>query len=310
MIYRVLTLICLLSVTLTAGEPGYQFLRVGVTARATALGDAFTARQGDVTTVLYNPASIGFMDQRQATVSYMNHLLDIGSGYIGYAQPWADYGVFGSSIVYFNYGSFEGYDAFANKTESFSAIDWSWNFFYANQYADQWTYGVNLKYISSAIEDYSSSAVAMDLGVQYIYKPLMLQAGVSMLNIGQVTKSFIQKKDDLPFSLQVGIAKKLEKAPITLSAHLLDMNRALSASDMVQNFSVGAELNPKENLFIRLGYNNQRHRDLNLNDEGFMSRIAGFSAGLGYTYERYTFDYSFTSWGIGSLNRFTFSVNL
>ncbi len=310
MIYRFAFLFALFTASLYAGEPGYQFLRVGVTARATALGDAFTVRQGDVSTVLYNPASIGLLEQRQASVSYMDHLLDIGSGYIGYAQPWADYGVFGSSVVYFNYGSFEGYDIYANKTSSFSAIDWSWNFFYANQYADQWTYGINFKYISSTIEDYSSTAIAMDLGMQYIYKPLMIQAGVSMLNIGQVTKSFIRKKDDLPLSVQAGVSKRLEKAPITVSAHLVDLNRTSSAGDMLRRFSISAELNPRDRLFIRAGYNNQRHRELNLDDKDFMSRIAGFSAGFGYSYDRYTFDYSFTSWGIGSLNRFTFSVNL
>ncbi len=308
MIYRLFVIMLAFTSALSADEPGYQFLKVGVTARATALGDAFTARQGDVTTVMYNPASIGFLDGRQAAVSYMDHLLDIGSGYVGYAQPWADYGVFGSSLVYFNYGDFEGYDVNGDKTASFSAGDWAWSVFYANQVADQWSYGVSLKYIYSSIQDYSSSAVAMDLGAQYHYKPLMLQAGISLLNIGQVTKSYIHKKDPLPFSMQIGVAKKLENAPITVSAHWVDLQDISSAGDLIRRLSVSAELNPKEPLFIRAGYNHQRHRDLNLNDKDFISRVAGLSAGIGYTYDRYTFDYSFTSWGIGTLNRFTFSM--
>lgn len=294
--------------TLQAGEPAFQFLRVGVTARATALGDAFTSRFGDVNTVLYNPASVAFLDSRQVTASYMDHLLDIGSGYIGYAQPWADYGVFGSGIVYFNYGDFNGLDVNGHPTGTFGAADFSWNFFYAHHLNDQIGYGITMKYIRSAIQEYSASAVAMDLGVIYRYDPLLMQAGFAVLNLGTPTSSFIHTREKLPLRVQFGVSKKLEKAPVTLSANLVQVNGG-SAGDALNNFSLGAEINPRENLYLRFGYDNQRHRDLSISDDGFMERAAGFSAGFGYTYTHYTIDYSFASWGIGSVNRFSFTYN-
>lgn len=303
----VVVLILLWPAGLRAGDMGaYQFLRVGVTARATSLGDAFTSRFGDVSTFMYNPAGVALLQGRQASASYMNHLLDISSGFIGYAQPWADYGVFGTGIVYFNYGDFDGYDASGHSTGNFSASDFAWNFFYANTAAENTYYGINMKFVRSSIDRYTSTALAMDLGVIYRLPQYETQFGISLLNVGQATKAYIQTKEALPVSLQMGVSKKLERAPITVSAGLADLN---VAGNRLERFSIGAELTPKEYLFIRAGYNNQRHSELQLATDDFMDRIAGFSAGLGFAYRSYNVDYSFASWGIGTINRFSVTMN-
>ena len=65
-----------------AGESGYQFLRVGVPARATGLGDTYVSQFGDVNTFMYNPAGLSKLSHRQFSAGYMNHILDIGSGFL------------------------------------------------------------------------------------------------------------------------------------------------------------------------------------------------------------------------------------
>ncbi len=313
MIWRVwlvgLLLTSAMSPALFAREPGYHFLRVGVSPRATSLGDAFTSSFGDVTTFMYNPAGVAVMETRQASAGYMNHLLDIQSGFLAYVQPIGEYGMFGAGLVYFNYGDFQGYDAFANETKDFSAGDVALNFFHAHSAFDNAYYGVNLKFIHSTIEDYSSTAIAIDLGMIYRIADQDAQVGISLLNVGQVTDAFARTKDDLPLSLQIGFSKKLEKAPITVSGNFSDLNLAGSIGDRLKRFAVGAELSPREYLFVRAGYNHQRHNDLNLDSDEFMNRIAGFSAGLGFKYRQYTFDYSFASWGIGAINRLSLTMS-
>lgn len=294
---------------LSAGEKGFQFLRVGVTARGAALGEAYTSQFGDVTTYLYNPANIALLTQRQAAVGYMNHVMDIGSGYIAYAQPTAKYGVLGGGILYFNYGDFQGYDAFGNETSTFHASDFSLNLFHADQFRENFYYGANLKFIHSSIEDYNSSALAMDLGMIYEYKPMLAAVGMSVQNLGFTTDAYVKKKEPLPLSLQIGASKKLEKAPIVVSVNWSDLNLAGSIGDRIKRFAVGAEFNPKENLFIRAGYNHQRRTELDLSSDRTLDRLAGFTAGIGFTYQRYRFDYAFASWGIGVLNRFSISAN-
>lgn len=296
-------------IRLSAGEKGFQFLRVGVTPRGAALGEAYTSQFGDVTTYLYNPANVAMLTQRQAAVGYMNHVMDIGSGYIAYAQPTAKYGVLGGGILYFNYGDFQGYDANGNATSKFYASDFSLNVFHADQVRENLYYGANVKFIHSSIEDYNSSALAMDVGMIYEYKPLLASIGMTIQNLGFTTDAYVKKKETLPLSLQIGATKKLEKAPIAVSFNWSDLNLAGSFGERIKRFAIGTEFNPKENLFIRAGYNHQRRTELDLSSDKTLDRLAGFTAGIGFTYQRYRFDYAFASWGIGVLNRFSISAN-
>ena len=291
-----------------AQEKGFTFLRVGTTARPVALGDAYVARPGDISTFMYNPASVAGIEKRQASASYLDYLLDIGAGNLTYGQPIQDLGVVGASLIFFNFGDFEGADAAGNLTGNFGAHSYAFNVFYANSLRPNLQYGITLKYTQFRIDDYSSSAIAADLGVLYAIPWKGVTVGASLLNIGQVTDAFISRKDPLPLALQFGASKKLERAPITFSASFSEVNRTGSFGDRLKRFVIGAELEPRENMFLRAGYNNQRHTDLALSDGGFMNRIAGFSAGFGILYDRFNFDYAFSSWGIGTLNRFSFAA--
>ncbi len=302
--FKFLVLVFLLSVrSLQAGDNGYQFLRVGVTARATALGDAYTSQLGDVNTFMYNPAGLAELSTRQLSASYTNHLLDIGSGFIAYAQPVKDYGVFGGGIIFFGYGDFQGYDVNGNETKKFAASDFALNLFYAHR-INGIRYGANVKFIRSAIEDFSSTALAVDLGAIYTVEPWHLQVGASLLNAGFATKAFVQDKEALPLSFQIGVSKRLDKAPITVSGNFSDLNLPGAIGERLKRFSLGTEWNPNESFFIRAGYNNQRRSEMHT------GALTGVSAGLGFKYQRYTFDYSFSSWGIGTVNRFSLTLNL
>ena len=72
---KIILIVCLLLLrtTVFAGD-GYQFLRVGVTARATGLGDVFVAQPGDATTFMYNPAGLATLQGRTFAASYKESL--------------------------------------------------------------------------------------------------------------------------------------------------------------------------------------------------------------------------------------------
>jgi hypothetical protein len=305
----VILIFILSSPRLYSGDPGFQFLRVGVTARGTALGDAYTSQFGDVNTFMYNPASVSQLGARQMAASYTNHLLDIGSGFIAYAQPVKNYGVFGAGIIYFGYGDFQGYDVNGNETKKFAASDFALNVFYAHTYR-KIHYGANVKFIESAIADYSSTALALDLGAIYTVEPWGVQVGASVLNAGFATKAFIQHKEALPLSIQLGASKKLDRAPMVISFSLSDLNQPGSVGDRLKRFSLATEWNPVENFFIRGGFNNQRRSEMKAGSSSFLDKITGLTAGVGFKHQRYTLDYSFASWGIGAINRISFTVNL
>lgn len=300
-----ITILCLSISPLYAGESGYQFLRVGVPARATGLGDAYASQFGDVNTFMYNPAGLSQLSHRQFAAGYMNHILDIGSGYGAYAQPYKDKGVFGVGFVYFGYGSFQGYDAAGYETSSFTSNDFALSLFYARPLQNNVHVGAAIKFIRSSIENYSSGAVALDLGAIYVMPQYDLQFGASLLNAGFVTDAFVDHKEKLPLSFQLGLSKKWNF--YTFSLNLSDLN---VPGNRLERFALSAEADPWEKIVLRLGYSQQRRSELDVTGSGILNDVAGLSAGMGFKYQNYVFDYSFSSWGIGAVNRFSLTVNL
>lgn len=302
---RIIFIILVLSISsVYAGESGYRFLRVGVPAKAAGLGEAYVSRLGDVNTYMYNPAGLSQLTHRQMAAGYMDHILDISSGYGVYAQPYKDKGVFGAGFVYFGYGSFKGYDAAGYETGSYSSGDFALSFFYARPLQDNLHVGAAIKFIRSSIESYSSSALALDLGAIYVLSRYDMQLGVSLLNAGIVTKKFIDYNEKLPLSLQLGVSKQWRF--YTFGLDWSDLN---VPGNRFSRFILSAEADPWEKIIFRAGYNHQRRNELDLNGSGFLDHAAGLSVGFGFKYQNYVFDYAFASWGIGAVNRFSLTVN-
>ncbi|MBN2355633.1 hypothetical protein JXO59_05940 [candidate division KSB1 bacterium] len=71
------------------GDGGYAgaFLRMGIGARAKAMGNAFSAIPEDAFAGIYNPALLPHLDGRQAAVSFAFLPLDRKLNFIGYAMP-------------------------------------------------------------------------------------------------------------------------------------------------------------------------------------------------------------------------------
>ena len=84
------------------GTQGSQILDLGGGTRATALGDAFTAVDGDVTSALWNPSGLGIIQEKQVAISYKNQgdiFGEAGEGlyyaFFAGAMPIGDAGILG-----------------------------------------------------------------------------------------------------------------------------------------------------------------------------------------------------------------------
>ena len=71
------------------GDGGYAgaFLRMGIGARAKAMGDAYTAIPQGAMAGIYNPALLPHLKEREALVSFAFLPLDRNLDFVGYAQP-------------------------------------------------------------------------------------------------------------------------------------------------------------------------------------------------------------------------------
>ena len=75
------------------GTTGANFLKIGVGARAAALGDAFTVIVNDSTSLYWNPAGLVEMKQRQFSATYNMWFAGINQGYLGIGFPLSGKGI-------------------------------------------------------------------------------------------------------------------------------------------------------------------------------------------------------------------------
>lgn len=283
----------------SAGTVGFEFLRIHPSARPSAMAGAFVAISGDQSSIYFNPAGIAEIDKRSGSFSYVNHILDLGSGYISYVNPKFGPGNLGVGIHYMDYGDFDGKDAEGRDIGTFGANSISFAFAYAAKLDNEILVGGSFKYIHFGIDNWSADAIAFDAGAIYHTPIKDLNVGISVSNVGQSTSAFMETKDDLPLCYRAGFSKRLAHLPLLFAFNLYKY------PDYDWHGALGGEFTLTEYLFLRLGYD-QLGRDLHVDSS--KDRFAGVSIGLGLLWRNVHFDYSFSSVGIaGSLNRVSVS---
>ena len=168
--YMVMWFACTANAQL-GGESTYQFLNLISSPRQAALGGkTITNVDYDVTQALYNPATINVDMDNQLAVNYSSYLGDISYGTAAYAYTWdRRLQTFHLGMTYVNYGSFDGYDENGMSTGEFTGNEAAFSVGYATQIGYSNFYvGINLKLISSKLEQYNSLGIASDIGFIYI----------------------------------------------------------------------------------------------------------------------------------------------
>jgi hypothetical protein len=287
----------------------YDFLRLDLSARAAALGGTFVSNTDDPNVIFYNPAGLNMLTGSPISFSFLKYLLDINFASITYSTELENIGRVAAGIKYANYGTFPYTDEFGNNYGEYSAGEAAFILGYSNIIDQNFYYGVNAKFIYSSIADRSSSAIALDLGLNYNIPAQELSIGFAILNAGTQLSSYYSTKENLPLDITIGASKKLTHVPLRLS---LDFHRLNDdQSDFISHlraFTVGAEFTLSKVLTLRLGYDNMKRQDLTI---GTLAGIAGFSAGLGAVIKGYSFDYGFSSLGaIGALHRISLATTL
>ena len=146
-------------------NPTYLFLRNDVSARAAALGGGLLTTPNDINGMFYNPATLATITQQVASFGFFKHLLDVNAGHLSYGQELPDIGYVGGGVVFTNYGSITKTDENGIKGDQFSPLDLAINGSIASKIdvssamSGNFLVGGNLRFISSSIAGYSSSAI-------------------------------------------------------------------------------------------------------------------------------------------------------
>jgi len=324
MFKKTVTLLYLLVSVVTmaqiGGESTYQFLNLVSSPRQAALGGkVLTNIDYDVTQALFNPATINVEMDNQLALNYSSYLGGISYGTASYAYTLdRRTQTLHAGITYINYGSFDGYDENGNSTGTFNGNEAALSVGYALQlgYSDFY-FGTNLKFITSALEQYNSFGVAVDLGLVYINEDLDFHAALVVRNLGTQITTYAGLNESLPLEIDFGISQRLENVPIRWHLTIENLqqwplavsNPARVTTDlsgnqteekigflgkMIRRTIIGAELFPEGGFNIRLGYNFRRAEELRIVDQrNFSGLSAGFSIKMkkmrfSYTHAKYT----------------------
>ncbi|HOV92653.1 MAG TPA: type IX secretion system protein PorQ [Candidatus Kapabacteria bacterium] len=306
----IIILLTALSTTIAKSENTFNFLRLAGNARSSALAGSFICIENDINAIYFNPATLWTVEDRDFSVTFLKHTLDINSGNASYKLPveWME-GKFAAAATFTNYGSFDYADKEGIKGGTFSASDLDLAFYYSNKIDTNFFYGAGIKFIYSGIEKYSSTALALDLGILYKLKDGRTNIGVSLLHTGFQLSSYSGESENLPIDLRIGFNHHLIGLPLLFNFnfhHLADNTNKFG--DRFKNFSVGGEFYIGENVDLRIGYDNQVRNVLTNN---VSKGLSGFNAGVGIKTKYLDFDYGFSQYSSAvNLHRFSISLNL
>ncbi|MCK5737848.1 PorV/PorQ family protein, partial [bacterium] len=265
------------------GTTGFEFLRTEVNPRATGMAGAFVSIPGDISGISYNPALMSGIQNMTASISYLNHILDLNSGSLIGAKP-LKWGYLGGFVDYMNYGEFTRTtreDPEGASGETFGANSVVAGVSAAMPVHRLITVGSTIKYIHSGIDSYSAGAVALDFGA-YMKVPLaggdFFNLGISLANIGTATQAFIDTKDDLPLVYRIGVSKSLAHLPLMISAQ----GYQYQGDDI--RFAVGGEFSFSPRMVLRLGYNSI---GMSQKTDTSGDKLAGFNLGVGFNWKTY-----------------------
>ncbi|MFL3007266.1 MAG: PorV/PorQ family protein [Candidatus Neomarinimicrobiota bacterium] len=289
-----------------AGTSVFTFLNIGVSARATGMGEAVVALNQDATSIHYNPAIVAQLDQTEISISQIQWPADIFYDYFSLSHRLK-----GRHYVGLN-GGILHMKPMVETTEYFP--DGTGNYFsyqdrflgvtYGAKMTDRFSFGVTLKYVAEDLAEYKMNAMLMDVGTFYWTGYGSLRFCASLSNFGkqiapkgdymkkildQNSGKEIEQKTDFekfspPTQFRVGAAVD----PIMNKEHLFTISTQLNHPvDNAEYIVTGLEYSFMRMFFIRSGYKFNKNEENFTAGAGLFIPLGRFKLRVDYGYANF-----------------------
>ncbi len=306
---RILLLIITFFITLVSssqalgGNSVFNFLKLPNTPQLTALGGVNVSQpSNDIGLAFNNPSLLsGAMHTQMNAVFNSFYGSEIFHLSLGYQNEKLKTN-FMYGLNYFSYGSTTQTDASGNILGKFRPTDWVMHLSASRSYLEKWNYGFTAKFINSDYGIYRSNGIAFDVGVSYKDTSKKFTASVLAKNMGFQLKEYNgSTADDLPFDLEIGLTKRLENAPFSISLtaqriHQFNIryddttfnndngftnsnDKKFSLGKLMDHLVLATTIYAGDRVEAIVGYNFLRRRELNIGNSG--NGLNGFSLGAG-----------------------------
>jgi len=318
------------------GLSGASILKVGVGAKAVAIGSAVTTETGDVNQLFWNPAGISLeRGKTEVTFSYNNWLVDLNHNAFAVAHCFGNLGTFALGGMMSGIGDIEAdRDYVAGLEIDYSggaSFDYNTMFFalgYAKQFTDKLSLGATAKYYREEIDVESADAFAFDFGGIYKLGYRDLTIGARIQNLGSDMKYYFTDFS-LPLVFSFGVSMSMIQSDFFNLKGFADATKPLDTEQLLLG---GLEATLYKTIHVRTGYkfnysgvkdefqdrsSYQRIENVTRahwwNAEEYYRTDEGLSVGAGieipYGDYQLVVDYAWTSFRLlDDVNRFSFTL--
>ena len=192
-----------------------------------------------------------------------------------------------------NYGAFKERDRDGNDMGSFSAGDAWLNVAVAKSLSSLADVGVSVGMFQSSVGNVTAVLGLVSLGGRVSIPQLETSLGVSIRNLGTTVKEYTSHIEVIPTSVAIGVTRKMEYLPLTLSADAVWWEKR-------SLFRLGGEFSLPRGLFLQLGTSSFRS-DLQTG-ELWRDIASGFSLGFGYSLKRVSVGFAVANSGVGGMS--------
>lgn len=282
-------------------QTAYNFLRIPVSAHAAALGgDNISIIEDDASLALSNPALLGSVSHRTVSLGYMNYMDGVNMFTAGYTHVVNDRATVGGAAHYLNYGSMKEMNADAVEMGTFSPSDLALEGLFSYTLAKNVVGGVGAKFVYSKIGSFSSTAAAIDLGINYYHPEKDFSASFVVRNLGGQLSAFDDEFENLPIDVAVGATYALPRMPFRVSLTFADLNHWDYA--FLRHASVGVDVILTPQFYVAAGYNARRGHALKTKDASGADTAhgAGWSFGGGLLLDKFKLNVSYGKYHVSS----------
>jgi hypothetical protein len=298
------------------GQNTMGFLEVAVSAKAVAMGNAYTALSNDVVSMFYNPAGLAEIESGyNAFASYTGWIADINYSAGAIAKSFGKLGTFAVSALMVDYGEIQGARLLSQAdprgyelTGNVDVGSYAFGLGYARKISDQFSIGGLIQYAGQnlgqselALEtvDNKVNTFVLNFGVKYYpVNTSSFRFAMAIRNFSSNIK-YEEVSAQLPMVFMVGAAWNVMELFTTDQGNhsFMISTEFLHPNDYTERVNIGGEYSLGGLIALRGGY--EFNRDL-----------TGLSAGVGFgpviSGKKLEINYSYSDFDVfDAVNRFS-----
>ena len=275
-----------------SGNTGLTFLKLGASAKAISMGDAYSSVADDATAYIYNPARLNFGVKSNVILMHNGNSQDLYTDFIAAKFPLGESISMGIGFFTTSISDIEIRQIPGASIGTFDTRNLSTGLSFGYKATPDFSLGMTVKYLYEKIYVDEASGYAFDFGSNFVKDNLSVS--LVFANLGSMD-DLKNVSSTLPALVRLGGSYKGKKDQFSYDI-ALEGFKVLDGGTF--HVYTGGELGYKDFAFLRLGY-----------QTSYENR--GFTTGVGFRYKAVNLDYAFVPYqnNFGTGNSISLGIN-